>query len=124
VHDKGNSYSWSMALNDENGTVFTGFLATLNSGGGFGGSNGWRLPTIAELQTTVMDFPCTRSICSCPTFLCADPALGPTQQNWYWSATTDVAVPSRAWFVDFADGVPSADEKGNLDSVRAVRGGL
>ena len=31
-------------------TAFTVFLSSLNADGGFGGANGWRLPTYAELS--------------------------------------------------------------------------
>jgi hypothetical protein len=35
------------------------FLSSVNGDGGFGGANGWRLPTLAELQTTMLDYTCT-----------------------------------------------------------------
>ncbi len=62
VHDKDNGYSWSVGGNGfaaANGTVFTSFFATLNSGSCFAGQCDWRLPTRAELQTILLQpFPC------------------------------------------------------------------
>jgi hypothetical protein len=101
VHDEGNLYTWSTGSNNEDGTAFTSFLGTLNGEGGFAGANGWRLPTLAELQTIVPDVPCDGPD------PCIDPTFGPTQSYYYWSATSYVPVPSDAWAVAFSDGLPS-----------------
>ena len=129
VHDKGNAYSWSTGTNKEDGTAFTSFLATINNG--FAGASGWRLPTLAELQTIVLDFPCSGSglgpTCSCPSSTCVVAALDAanTQPGFYWSATSYLPDPSLAWFVGFsAGGIDGYDTKTSRGFVRAVRGGL
>ncbi len=128
IHDKGNAYSWSTGTNKEDGTAFTSFLATIN--GGFAGASGWRIPTLAELQTIVLDFPCTGAgfgpTCRCPSSPCVNPALDAanTQRGFYWSATSYVSNPSLAWFVGFsAGGIDGYDTKTSHGFARAVRGG-
>jgi len=129
IHDKDNFYSWSTGTNKENGTAFTTFLATLN--GGFAGASGWRMPTLAELQTIVLDFACSGAgfgpTCRCPSSPCVNPALDAanTQIGFYWSATGCAPDPSLAWFVGFsAGGIDGYDTKTSRGFVRAVRGGL
>jgi hypothetical protein len=131
IHDKDNTYTWSAGPpNKENGTVFATFLSTVNAGGGFGGANGWRLPTLSELQTTMLDFPCSGVYaglgCTCPSTPCVDPALDAanTTSNPYWSATTYDSSPSAAWIVYFFNGYVYATSKPFGSNVRAVRGGL
>jgi len=128
-HDKDNVYTWSTGAPwAENGTVFTSFLSTVNGGGGFAGANGWRLPTLAELQTIVLDFACTGGAeCTCPSFPCVDPALDAsnTQASDYWSSTTNASNPAYAWDVYFYDGYYDyCYYKNATVFVRAVRGGL
>lgn len=125
IHDKDNFYVWSTGTNKENGTAFTTFLSTVNGAGGFAGANGWRLPTLAELQTIVLDFPCTKAGCSCPSSPCVDLALDPgnTQSFGYWSATGYVPLPGFVWFVTFSGGGVGADDETSDGYVRAVRGG-
>ncbi len=123
VHDEGNVYTWSTGTNTDDGTAFTSFLATVNGGGGFAGANGWRLPTLAELQTIVEDFACTKSSCNCGSPPCLDGTFSPTPSNFYWSATSYV-LANLAWYVSFDQGaVYYAIETVGL-YVRAVRGGL
>jgi hypothetical protein len=126
-----NLYQWSTGDNKEDGNAFTAFLTAGLNTPGFAGANGWRLPTLAELQTLLSDFPCTRTSCSCgvtPCFGDTGP-FGPTQSLSYWSATSYVPTPGEAWSVDFGDGsVNISFESGEFGrgyfSVRAVRGGL
>jgi hypothetical protein len=134
-HDADNTYTWSTGSGAENGAAFTSFLGTVNGGAGFGGANGWRLPTLVELQTIVLDFACTGagggSKCSCPVSPpspCVDPELdaASTQPFFYWSATTYVPDPLNAWGVEFSNGGvnPSTTGKTSSAYTRAVRGGL
>lgn len=125
-HDGDNAYTWSTgAPYRENGTAFTSFLETVNSGAGFAGANGWRFPTLAELQTIVLDFAC-RGACSCPSLPCVDPALdgANTQSYYYWSANGLVSPIFGRWGVAFGTGnVTDGYATGN-SYARAVRGGL
>jgi len=130
VHDKDNSYAWNAAVGGTtpNGTVFTEFLATLNtaisgdgtaSSGCFAGHCDWRLPTIEELLTIVdPDF--------CGTAPCIDQvALGPTDGfTLHWSATRDASDPDAAWVVYFSSGGAEFWDMVNTGHARAVRSGL
>jgi hypothetical protein len=132
VQDEGKTYSWSTGAPwAGNGTVFTSFLLALDSMG-LGGSVGWRLPTIVELETIVLDFACTGEggspTCSCGLNPCIDGTLGPTKSEPYWSATSHVWLPNNfAWHVHFGSGAANAGFYKTEDHyvyVRAVRGGL
>jgi hypothetical protein len=121
-HDKDNLYSWSTTGDgdtaDADGTAFTSFLLALNAAG-FAGHYDWRLPTIAELQTILLEpYPCTTSPC-------IDPVFGPTIAGGGWSATTNADSPSDACYVAFNSGyVGDGGFKGYAFYVRAVRAGL
>ena len=96
VHDVDNTYSWSTgSLVKDDGTVFTTFLNTLNDGG-FGGSNGWRLPSFYELNTLVAPgypncraTPCT-SWCACT----ATPTR-PSTASWGPARTARTSTSAR-----------------------------
>ena len=127
VHDWDDLYTWTTgAPYKENGTAFTSFLSTVNSGGGLGGSNGWRLPTLAELQTIVLDFECSAASCTCPSTPCVDPALeaSTTQPAYFWSVTSSVPAPDDVLGVGFSGGQVGVSLKTFTGYVRTVRGGL
>jgi hypothetical protein len=136
VHDVNKTYTWSAALSDPDGTVFTAFLAVLNlttcigesADGitvtgktcpllGFAGHSDWRLPGIDELQTIVD--------CSQGT-LCIDPIFGPTIASGYWSsssyATSAPYAPGYAWLLFVDHGSASPNFKTYAYFARAVRG--
>ena len=120
-HDADNGYTWAKFDSDPDGTAFTDFLQKLNSDAtndpemvGFADHTDWRLPNIVELQTIV---DCSFG------FPCIDPIFGPTAMAFYWSSTSLASDPRLAWFVDFVNGVVSADGKAFDFRVRAVRGG-
>ena len=148
-HDADNTYTWSSGPSSsvEDGTVFTtsfspavpGFLTnsmTSLNVAGFAGASGWRLPTLAELQTIVLDFPCTKKSVSCDcvvspcipsTFGPPPPhGFGPTQPSQYWSSTSYLPYSRNAWSVSFDDGSVTAVFlfKNAGVYVRAVRGGF
>jgi hypothetical protein len=132
-HDADNTYTWcsggfglncTNSANPPDGTAYTDFLAKLNAGtsgnaiatsGCFAGHCDWRVPTITELQTILLaPYPCG-------TTPCINPAFGPTQANFYWSATTFEA--GVAWEVIFGPAGTSSDLETRDHYVRAVRGG-
>jgi hypothetical protein len=143
-HDVNNTYQWCLDADHDStcdntsggpadGDAFTAFLATLNdpASGCFAGDCDWRLPTVAELQTILLNHTCTTSGCTCeapPSNPCIDPALGPTQNalvtNGYWSATTWVTDSSGAWNAPFDNAQVYAQAKASAAFVRAVRGGF
>jgi hypothetical protein len=135
VDDVNNRYDWSSTGDNlANGTVFTVFLAGLNTGassdgqattpiiGCFASHCDWRLPSIVELQGIIdlgaADCPGT------PGARCIDPIFGPTQ-TLYWTATIDSTLSTPgAWLVGFdSAGIGGRDEEASWFA-RAVRGGL
>jgi hypothetical protein len=145
IHNMNNVYTWGtglMGYNKEDGTAFTTFLTGPATGlnvVGFASASGWRLPSLAELQTIVLDFTCTGPgvgtgggtdggpSCRCPSIPCVDPALdAPTTQpdGGYWSSTSCGPVSGCAWEVGFGNGTASDEGQPFTNYVRAVRGGL
>jgi hypothetical protein len=120
-HDADNVYTWTDTAAAADGTAFTSFLASLNTGGCFAGQCDWRLPTRDELLTIMSpQYP------ACPPASCVDPALGPTVAN-YWSATSFAFDGQYAWAVypNVADGVMIGLAKQSSDvGVLGVRSGL
>lgn len=117
AHDKDNQYSWAVGIGAADGTVYTTFLATLNSGGCFAGQCDWRVPTRAELQTILLEgYPCTSSPCIDQS------VFGPTTASYYWSSA---ASGSTVWCANFLNGSVDSSLQRNVNTfVRAVRGGL
>ncbi len=133
-HDVDNTYTWNIGLDPytaPNGTAFTDFLSRLNlptgpgapgtagptDTGCFANHCGWRLPTIEELQTILLEsYPCEESPC-------LDPIFNPLTVDWYWSASTKASYRTDAYRVRVSDGFPGSNYKGLGNYIRAVRGG-
>jgi hypothetical protein len=79
------------------------------------GHHDWRLPTIKELQSLNDTSMATPSLDRA-----AFPQASPSE---FWSATSMVNRPERAWTVDFRFGIVSYKDKTEKLRVRAVRGG-
>lgn len=98
-------------------TEVNGLTDDISAQSGLGGHSDWRIPTIVELQTILLEpFPCS-------TNPCIDSIFGPTASNWYWSSTTSGNLPSTAWNVLFQDGLVNNRDKADTIPVRAVLGG-
>lgn len=88
-HDVDNFYTYSATGTAPDGTVFTEFLARLNTPPCFAGHCDWRLPRVnrygdpAELETLVDVGSCAWDLSSA----CIFPALGPTRVSGYSSDT-------------------------------------
>jgi hypothetical protein len=125
VHDKDNYYSWTSMFDEDgtnaDGTAFTTFLATLNSGSCFAGQCDWRLPTRGELQTILLE-----ESTPCATIPCFDQEVfGPAPGGFFHvSSTTNAVFPHEVWEVNFVSGGVGSDIKGSFHYPRAVRGGL
>ncbi len=123
-HDINNFYDWSPLDGGgrENGTVYTDFLARLNAGEGFAGSNGWRLPTLAELLTVAS----TYNDCPNPTVECVvDPLFKASPQSWTATTFDDPfwGFP-QAWIVQigYSTQYVQLESKFRNAFARAVRG--
>lgn len=127
IHDVANLYSWSASGTAADGTLFTEFLAGFHDcessdggtvTGGLGGHCDWRVPSIAELRTIQLPFPCGAGPC-------IDPIFGPTASAIYWSETIAGANPNEAWAVHFYDVDPFFGVYKTVPlHARAVRGGF
>ncbi len=128
VQDTGNLNTWSSTGTAADGGVFQSFLVGLNAPACWAGECDWRLPTMAELQTILVDFPCRGEemgpSCRCPTSPCIDDVFGVTQANYYWSASSSIPTVSGAWSVDFNTANVVTSDKTLPFYVRAVRGGF
>lgn len=119
VHNVENTYQWSSIIGlQPDGSLFTTFLATLNTEPCFAGHCDWRIPTVKELQSIVdystgwsADIPAT----SVPgeTF----------SEGSYWSSTSHVLAMGDVWVVHFGTGYVVIDSSRNYLPARAVRGG-
>ena len=80
-----------------------------------GGRMGWRLPTIEELASLLDPN-------AWPPYLVSGHPFG-VRLGCHWSSTTYAESPSRAWHVDFLDGVVGVSAKSLNHCVWCVRGG-
>ena len=120
-------YTWSNGFdNNPGGTLFTRFLATLNSdvtesaaSTCFANHCDWRIPNVVELQSILISSSCDRSTCIDPLFGLS----GPSGFSTYWSSSTLADSAAYAWYVDFGAGDTEAGDKRLSDYARAVRGG-
>jgi hypothetical protein len=116
-HDADNTYGWSAADVESDGTAYTNFLAALD-GSCFAGQCDWRLPTLIELQTILAEpYPCV-------AHPCIDPVFGPTNVGDYWTTTLfGDRLLGLGWLVTFFQGAIPAEGETAARCVRAVRGG-
>lgn len=118
-HDSDNTYNWTTGTSGATGSVFTDMLGRLNGaygGGCYGGHCDWRLPTLAELQSTAL---------ACGTPPCvvyyAFSLVASGASDQYWSATTDAGNNTRAWRLTYFDGSTGTDSKTTAHHAIAVR---
>lgn len=125
IHDKDDAYTWSADGDMATGTVFTVFLAALNTPPCFAGFCDWRLPTSFELYSIVdigfalpaagpdFDAGCLPG-CSVETCNC-------TNSDGYWTSSTPKSFDDLAWVVEFGSGAVILGDKSSTYRVRAVR---
>jgi len=73
----------------------------------------WRLPNINELYT-IVDFTKLSAPVTFEEFL-------KSSSGSYWTSTTYISEPSKAWSINFANGSSNYDAKTLLKYVRCVR---
>lgn len=136
-HDVDNTYSWCLDADQDfhcdnsgsppDGSLFTQFLAALNTPPCFASHCDWRVPTVhedggSEELETIVDLNAPGCGSGGP---CVAPIFGPTDINNYWSAITQAANPNgplAAWCVYFGLGQVDGCLKSLLLPARAVRG--
>ncbi len=106
VHDPDNGYALTFN-DDDDGDVYSTFLAALNAGTGFADASSWRVPTFAEFLT-----------------IRGRSELGFSSPGLYWTAKDDQAASGQAWRVHVIDSFALSTGKIFVNNVRAVRGGL
>jgi hypothetical protein len=121
-HDVDNTYAWDDFVTP--GAGGGGFLDVLNdcrsadgvtTTGGFAGHCDWRLPSLAELKSILLEPE------PCGTSPCIDPTFGPTFAGMYWSATNHDPGIGVTWVVTFTDGNDFLALRTAPQHARAVR---
>ncbi|WP_437568366.1 DUF1566 domain-containing protein [Sorangium sp. So ce542] len=117
VRDKDTGLTWQRQVDSTYRTTQNNASAYCESLS-LAGADGWRLPTVFELQTLVDESR-------------VNPAIDPTAfpetpddvflAHWFWSSSSHALDPGSAWYVDFRDGSVNGYEKDSAHRVRCVR---
>jgi hypothetical protein len=123
VHDSDFRFTYSSSGIAPDGTVFTVFLAALNTPPCFAGHCDWRLPHVKELQSLV-DYSIVPLHTTPPTTVMHASFPGLTVDDFYMTATPVAGSLYTLWSVGFALGsvTPTTDRSAPVP-VRAVRTG-
>ena len=115
VLDKNTGLVWEQAPDVSERVWAPAIFESVNKN--VGGTAGWRLPSVVELKS-LLDHTLP------PPFL-PDGIFTGVQPFAYWSATTWSNDPTRAWIVNFSDGLVSAMGKNDVPiHFWCVRGGM
>jgi len=104
VLDRNTGLVWQLAPSTQRFVWVDARSACMNSASG--GRRGWRLPSIVEVNT--LQDPGSPAVpLNAPFVLPDDPAV----PRIFWSATSDAADPTDAWFASFDVAVSFSGEK-------------
>ena len=156
IHDVRHSYRWVQSFREHiyalNNTCKSDETVDCSTGGdtdceaalgagevcGFAGHQDWRMPNVKEMQSIIdysQNFPAVslafKWMCGDGCSLMGETGCSCTSTGRYWTSTTVIGNPDRAWFVTSSGAIWSGFEssisdyyKYNEMNVRAVRGGL